>query len=338
MESIETYLNEQKVNGLKEKTLMSVRSKLMIANSWKALISWKKEDVTKYILHLKDTNHKESYIELNKALLKRFFVWAGKDKFVEGLKIKIPKNKLKATDILTPDDVNKMIECGRDNSDKAFLAIMFESGARIGEILNIKVKDLQETNQGLQILIHGTKTGEDYRACLCVYSAQYIRNHILYPALKTEDSLFGFSYMSAVRIIQDTARKAGITKPVSPHKFRHAQATYMVRKGYQESIIRAKLGWVGESKMIARYQHIDGQDIINATMEKEGGAIHEIPQDLIKPIRIAEPIAIADKTFEISKLSEENQELKARLDEQDRKMELLTAYIKEKGNIPRYNQ
>jgi len=75
---------------------------------------------------------------------------------------------------------------------------------------------------------------------MCIF-AQYIRNHVIYPQLKLDDFLFNISDVTAWRIVSGLGKKAGIEKPISSHKLRHAQATYMVRKGYQESIIRAKM-------------------------------------------------------------------------------------------------
>ena len=112
------------------------------------------------------------------------------------------------------------------------------------------------------------------------------------------------------------AENAGIEKHITPHKFRHAQATDMVRRGYQETIIRKKLGWTGSSNMIERYQHIVDDDVINATLEKTGT---DIPRRPITNLKQAESLKIVDASMQLSKLSEENQELKERLAEQDQK-------------------
>lgn len=317
MKSAKDFIECQKVNGLKEMTLMNIESKFRVASEWKPISNWKQEDVTKYISYMIDKGYKQSYIEMTKSLIKRYFIWAGKEKYVKDLKIKFPKISLKASDILTPDDINKLIGAATLPRDKALIASLFESGARISELIAIKVKDLQETPQGLKVFIPGTKTGEEYRACLLINSAQYLRNHVIYPPLKPEDKVFNFASVTARRILISANKTAGITKPLSPHKLRHAQATYMTRKGYQESIIRGKLGWTGDSQMVARYTHLDGNDIIHATLEKEGMQEPNIAPELVKAITPGAPIKIADTTMEFARINNENEALKARLDEME---------------------
>lgn len=325
MKSTKDFIECQKVNGLKENTLMNIESKFKVASEWKPISNWKQEDVTKYISYMIDQGYKQSYIEMTKSLIKRYFIWTGKEKYVKDLKIKFPKINLKSSDILTPDDINKLIGAATLPRDKALIASLFESGARISELIAIKVKDLQETPQGLKVFIPGTKTGEEYRPCLLINSAQYLRNHVIYPPLKPEDRVFNFASVTARRILISANKTAGITKPLSPHKLRHAQATYMTRKGYQESIIRGKLGWTGDSQMVARYTHLDGNDIINATLEKEGMQEPNIAPELVKAITPGAPIKIADTTMEFARINNENESLKADMETMKRQMELITA-------------
>lgn len=311
MKTWNEFLEYQQANNVKSSTIKDQTSKLKLASEWKSLTTWKEEDLIKYISHLRGRGLKPSYIEMNKALLKKYFTWAGKEKIVVNIKIKLPKKSFKATDILTPDDVNKMIEAASLNRDKALIAALFESGARISELLKLKVKDLETTEHGIKVLMPGTKTGEEYRTVLFIYAAQYLRNHVLYPPLKPDDLIFNIKKDMCLKTVKKVAKDAGIEKRVYNHAFRHAQATYMVRKGYQESIIRAKIGWTGDSKMIARYTHIDGEDTVNATIEKEANGMPIIPKELVKPINLAAPISIADPSLELNRLQTENEDLRA---------------------------
>ncbi|MCE8425912.1 MAG: tyrosine-type recombinase/integrase [Candidatus Methanoperedens sp.] len=105
-----------------------------------------------------------------------------------------------------------------------------------------------------------------------------------YTASVKDDTVFRLSYSATILDIKQIAKKAGIEKPISPHKLRHAQATDMVKRAYNEAIIRKKLGWTPTSSMIARYQHLNDEDVINATLENTG----KLPQNASPRIEIKE--------------------------------------------------
>lgn len=321
MLSINEYLNALKINGQTEHTLINVEQTLRQAADFKPLSKWTQGDTTKYLLKLQG-KYKPSSIEYKKAVLKRYFSRGGKDKVVEHLKIKSIKGDLNRDELLTVDDVNKLIETTASPMYKALFAFLFESGARISEALNVKVDDIQETeDKGMIIKVTQTKTGLDRRRGLYVYSAGYIRNHISYSGLKKGDRLFGVTRPAVHLMLQKIGKDAGIDKPLSPHKFRHSSATHMVLSGYQEAIIRKKMGWTDDSRMISRYQHIIDDDVINAESEKKTNG--QVKKPVISSIKMAEPLKIADASMQLSKLSEENEFLKLQVKELQNQMTAL---------------
>lgn len=326
---IEKYLKEQKANGLKPNTLQQNQIYLSKANDWKPINQWTKDDATAYILKLGE-EYKRSSIEIQKAMIKKYFKWLGKPEVVAHLKTKMPKGCLKPDDILTPDDITLLIENTPSTLYKALIAFLFESGARINEALAVRVKDIKETDKGMIISVRTFKTGEDYRPSIYPFSAQYIRNHITYNALNPEDKLFNISDVTAWEMLKKIGKKAGITKPISPHKFRHAQATDMVLRGYHPSIINKKLGWTDDSRMFARYTHLSNDDVINATLENGGKPIERKP---ITNIKQAERISIAEASMQFSKLTEENASLQAQLKEQKEQNDFILKVMKDKGLI-----
>lgn len=307
---INEYLTELKINGKSKNTISTLESVLKEANDFKPLTKWSKDDTNTFILSLQEKNKKSS-VELKKAVLKKYFTWAGKEQIVKHLKIKFPKTSLKREDILTVEEINKLIESTESPMYRAMIAFLFESGGRINEVLPIRVEEIKETDKGMIIPVHATKTGEEYRPVLCLFSAQYIRNHITYQGL-SKGKLFPVKRPAAHVMLKKIAKKAGITKPISPHKFRHAQAVDMLRRGYQDQITKKKLGWKEDSKMLARYSHVIDDDVINATLEKAGGIIH---RETIPNMKQAEPLKIADATATIIKQDEEIKELQKQLSE-----------------------
>lgn len=339
---LDDFFKEEKINGKSESTIKNHRSFLMNANKWKPLESWTLDDVNNYILRLKKdgTPYGNAKTEWDKQTLKTFFTWAKKPELVNHLIVKSVKNGLMRDKILTVDDVNKLI----DNTDsllyKALIAFLFESGARINEALAVRRKDIQETDKGMIISVLQTKTGKDYRRSLYVYSAGYIRNNIAYCGLEPDDALFfgqkrdsdkrrlPMSAVAAWDMLGKIGEKAGLEKPVNPHAFRHAQATDMVLRGYNETIIRKKLGWTGDSRMVSRYQHIVDEDVINATAEKAGV---DIPRQPIANLKQAESLKIADASLQLSKLSEENESLKSQVETMRKDMEKIQKFIEMGG-------
>ena len=310
MSLIEKYKEELSINGRAENSIETIGYVLNDAKKFKNLKLWNKQDVNKYILSLKERN-KPATVELKKVLIRSFFEWSGKGDIVSHLKSKKVKNILKREDLLTIDEINLLIETTASPRYKALIAFLFESGARISEALAVKVSDIQETDKGMIISVPQTKTDNQPRRALFLFSAQYIRNLITYSTLSKDDLLFPITRDGAQKAFIKIGKKAGIKKNVSPHKFRHAQATEMVLRGYQETLIRKKLGWSPTSDMIARYQNIIDDDVIDATFEKAGN----LPVSAIKRPEITEAkeFNLIDASTRLMQISDENEELKTRI-------------------------
>jgi integrase len=98
------------------------------------------------------------------------------DKFLQEMKINGMGNKTlgnyrsilnqidayKTVNTYEKDDI--FIESTDSHFYKAYIAFSFESGARINELLNIRVRDISETDEGMIVSIPTTKTGNDYNA------------------------------------------------------------------------------------------------------------------------------------------------------------------------------
>jgi integrase len=319
---IEKYLQDQQVNGLAKHTLKTEASCLKRAGTYKSLSeTWKKEDVNGFIMEMQK-EYSDATVETYKIILRKFFKWSGQPAIIAHLKSKRVNNNINRDDLLTTDDINKLIESTRNPKYKAMVAFLYESGGRIQEVLSVNVKDVQTTDKGIVVSVPQTKTGNDYRRVLCVLSGQYLMNWIAYGGLKPDDVLFKLHKANAWRFLIKAGKGAGISKPCNPHAFRHAQATNMLQLGYNESIIRKKLGWTGDSKMIGRYVHCVDDDVIDATVEKNGTPIQK-PQ--VKNINPAQAVSIVDTASTIAKVNAENAVLKERLDKKDIEVEELKA-------------
>jgi integrase len=76
-------------------------------------------------------------------------------------------------DMLKKDDVKSIIDTALNKRDKAIIALLWDIGARIGEIGNLRVKDIKFDDIGISIIVNG-KTGP--RRVRAVWSVDYLRH------------------------------------------------------------------------------------------------------------------------------------------------------------------
>jgi integrase/recombinase XerD len=322
--SIQSYINELKARRLHQKSIQGYERLLKTLATRKPLENYTKADLVAYF---NDHKGAESSRNHEMRMAKKYFKDTGKPEVIEWIKCAPVKETLRSDDILTPDDVNKLIESTDNHYTRALIAFLFETGCRISEAMKLNFKDFQDTDQGMIVNIPTTKTAAGYRKVILPLSTQYIHNLKAYTAARNEDKVFRLCYSQNLRIIENLAVQAGITKPVTCHKFRHAQATDLVKRGYNEAIIRKKLGWTPTSDMIARYQHLNDEDVINATLENTG----KLPQTAAPrtEIKEADKLTLVDAAMQFSKLSEENQELKDQSNKQDEDIKELQQQLSE---------
>lgn len=81
---IDKFLQELKIKGTGEKTLINYSRFLKNINKLKSLEKWDRTDVNKYIME-KHNECLTGTVEISKVRLKQFFTWAGKSELVSHL-------------------------------------------------------------------------------------------------------------------------------------------------------------------------------------------------------------------------------------------------------------
>ena len=177
-------------------------------------------------------------------------------------------------ELLSEQEVNRMINAAINIRDRAIISVLFESGCRCGELLNLRIKDCEINSEGGHLLLSG-KTG--MRKIPIKKSLPYLTAYL--DAIDRSDPdkpmwLQVGSWTSreepinnsaVAKVLKRCAKRAGIRKRVFPHLFRHSSATYWANK-LTEQQLKYYFGWVGASKMAATYVHLSGRDIDNAVL------------------------------------------------------------------------
>ncbi len=197
------------------------------------------------------------------------------------------KRKLQDHDILVAGDVAQLIRDATTRRDKALIAMMYESGRRIHEVLALNVGDIMPVpNNGetfYRAVFRKTKVVGEEGSALLVESAPYVRAWVDRHPLRTSPAapffvdtignrLTRYSYSGVYGMLERVARMARVGKPVRPHAFRHARITALLRAGWNEARVKKAVGLSPWSQELGRYGHLVTRDIDDATLALHGKA------------------------------------------------------------------
>lgn len=183
--------------------------------------------------------------------------------------LETPKIGLHLPEVLTVEEIDRIIEAvdmdkAEGQRNRAILETLYSCGLRVSELCNLKMSDLYFTEGFIKVEGKGSKQRivpisqraiKEIRYWLIDRQAWRIK-----PGY--EDYVFlarwgkGISRIMIFHLIKELADKAGITKKISPHTFRHSFATHLLEGGANLRAIQAMLGH--ESITTTEiYTHID---------------------------------------------------------------------------------
>ncbi|MCK4634980.1 MAG: tyrosine-type recombinase/integrase [Candidatus Aenigmarchaeota archaeon] len=250
----------------------------------KSFTETEKDDIIGIVNKIGEMNYAEYTKHDFNVIIKRFYKWleGGDEDYPDKVRwitttVKNDKGKL-PEELLSKDEVMKLIKAADHLRDRAFISLLYESGCRIGEMLNIRIKHVNIDELGAQIIVDG-KTG--MRRIRVVASATYLTiwleyhplrdnpNAPLWPVIGTRNHNGYLNYSNANKMIKKVAEKAGIKKRVNPHIFRHSRATHMANY-LTEAQMNHYFGWVQGSDMPSTYVHLSGRDLDGAILKIYG--------------------------------------------------------------------
>ncbi len=200
--------------------------------------------------------------------------------------------KVMASEILTEEEVETMIKNAEHSRDKAFIAMLYDLGSRIGEIGTLKIKDITRDEHSYLVDLNG-KTGR--RTPRIVMSDPYITSWLNQHPLKDDPespvwvtvgnrTVKRLGYNSLTQIIKRVKSKSGIKKRVYAHLFRHTRVTHLLnKKQINESQAKVYFGWVPSSKVLSEYSHLVSNDVNEIILEMNGIKTENKSRDILKP-------------------------------------------------------
>lgn len=180
-----------------------------------------------------------------------------------------PKIGFKLPEVLTVEEIDRIIETvdmdkKEGQRNRAILETLYSCGLRVSELCNLKLSDLYFDEGFIKVEGKGSKQRLVPISPRAIKEIKYWLIDRNLGKIKTgfEDYVFlarwgnNISRIMVFHLIKELAEKAGITKNISPHTFRHSFATHLLEGGANLRAIQSMLGH--ESIATTEiYTHID---------------------------------------------------------------------------------
>ncbi len=281
------YLDFMRARGLTDRTIQ--KNLYCLSNFYKVIgrkdvLKLTKDDVMKAMAQIERTKYSVKTKQNIKIVVRLLFKhFLGNDDIhpepTRWIKATIQENKrILPEDLLTEEEVLKLLNVTSDVRDKALIALIYDSGMRVGELLNLAIKDVDLTDNPGHVVVNG-KTG--MRRIPIMVSAPYLSVYLsTLKDKKRTDHLWNvrgswsnlnhpLDRAGVNKVLHIAAQKAGIQKAVNPHAFRHARATYYADK-LTEQQLKMLMGWTADSRMASTYVHLSGRDLDDSVLEING--------------------------------------------------------------------
>lgn len=219
-----------------------------------------------------------------KVVLKQFYRWLrncepgetpAEVKWIKASN-NIPNNIMKK-DLLTAEDVDRLLECADNIQEKAFFSVLFDSGRRVGEILGLRIGDIEFDSLGAKLRVEGKVGPDTVRICssqprLSTWLDNHPERdnpHAPLWIITRKGCVRQMPYDSMRYRLIKAAQRAGLKKRIWLYLFRHSRITPASTKLSYSQMCHV-FGWKQGSDMPQFYVHLAGDDRDEAFLKMNG--------------------------------------------------------------------
>lgn len=159
--------------------------------------------------------------------------------------IRTPKIQKKLPIVLTKEEIVRLFTHTTYEKSLLLMQLLYASGLRVSECLKLRVEDLEPSQR--IAWVRGGKGGKDRMVILSEALVRRLLKYLARSGISSGPLFLGrggrpMRPRNVQKIIRETARRAGIMKPVTPHKLRHSFATHLRESGTDLRVIQELLG------------------------------------------------------------------------------------------------
>jgi len=216
-------------------------------------------EIEQYLFFLRDTR-KVSYCWFNQCVCAlRFFYLYVMDRPDLVMRIPYGRRERHLPVVLSIDELVAFLAAVGSLRDRVLLTVLYSAGIRLGEVCRLRVEDIDSSR--MLLCIRQGKGHKDRFAPLSPTALDLLRQWwrathpvgLLFP--NKNDPSRSICPDTVQRAVKVAARKAGITKRVSPRTLRHSFATHLMEQGTSMRVIQVLLGHA-HSRTTETYTHV----------------------------------------------------------------------------------
>ena len=245
------FVSAKRVEGCSERTLNYYKTTIdnMLNSVNKKVNNIETDDLRKYLADYQLNNQcSKVTIDNVRRILSSFFAWLEDEDYI----IKSPTrriHKIKTMKTVKETYSDEELEEMRDSCDEirdlALIDFLSSTGVRVGELVNLNIKDIDFENRSCVVLGKGSKQREVYfDARTKIHLQNYLSTRIDNNQALFVSLLHPFNRLkiSGVEIrLRELGNKININR-VHPHKFRRTMATKAIDKGMPIEQVQVLLG------------------------------------------------------------------------------------------------
>lgn len=274
------YLEYEK--GYSKKTITSYEidldkfSEFLKRNNIKNIEKIDYQTIRKYLSELHEKNYEKTSVSRKISTLRSFFKYLLKEKIITDNPMTLisnPKIDKKLPKYLNYEEMEKFLNSIDTTTkegiqEKVIIELLYSTGIRVSELINIKIKDINIKEKQIKILgkgskerivLFGHKAKESLKEYLSTYK-EYFKGNITNSYLLINKKGTQLTTNKIEEIVKNILRKSSLKMNVSPHTLRHTFATHLLDSGADLKSVQELLGHEN-LKTTAIYTHVTNEHL-----------------------------------------------------------------------------
>lgn len=233
-------------------------------------------EAKEYVIYLNKKNDAKSTISRKLSSLRTFYKYLVLNNKVESnpfLLVSSPKKEKRIPKFINYNNMEEIlnvpnIKTKEGQRERVILEVLYASGVRVSELVNIKLKDIDFSNKNILILGKGSK---ERLVSFGDYALEYINLYLkegrklLLDGVKSDYLIVGkksekLTTRRVEQIIDDIIKKTSIKLNITPHMFRHTFATHLLDNGCDLLVVQELLGHASLSSTEI-YTHVSNEHL-----------------------------------------------------------------------------